>query len=991
MAHWSETTLRSAASWKAFKEGKSLFESGAVSGAKAGENSWTGTVREGKRLFKTAVKILSPTNLETRCACPENQSTGALCAHGVAAGLATLAGGGQPAAVKIEPVAPKPTAAFKIALPVNWVESLKKGRLAVTVTAGSQTTAADERIGAWLAATGQKVALPLPLHLDGDQGTGFLRAAIDHADWVVNKTGERIEIREGARIPIETLERREHLVTLGGRSGDLVRLGADWWRMATGEISRIGLGNLEPGLERILEEVHQTGRATIPVPAFLENLERWQEWLDFPEVPWLEAIHFVPAPANFELSLDGSLQRLEATLRVAYGEAAPVVPGRGQVRGLPKLNGDHCEVRNWSAEKEAVNRLEATSFQLIDSINGRWVLGSESAIIQFLARHLPGFSAGWSIRESERFKLSRKQVAIVEPTIEILGSGDDWLSFNLEFESSDGSLVPAADIRRLLMAGRSGSGKKVVLSDDVSNLIEPLFADLELRQEGGHFIASKRAGEVIHEIRNKLNKKNETNGLELNHEFAKPASVKANLRAYQTEGMQWLLDRSRRFGGALLADDMGLGKTIQTIACVEGLFERSESGMVLVVATASLLGNWKAEFAKFAPDRNVRILHGPDRESQQRAAQDGDVVLTTFGTLPRDLAWYLNRKFKAVVVDEASLMRNPDTEHAKAISKLDAEVRIALTGTPIENGVRDLWSIFRFIQPGWLGSRDAFKERYESGAGDARVMERLRLKTSPFLLRRTKEQVAPELPSKIFIEEYCDLTSEQQSVYRDLASEGRKKIESLQDTGNSGAARMQVLTALLRLRQTCCDLALLNNDRFKQLPLAKRSGKLQRLMELVEEAVSGGHRLLVFSQFQTQLREIEKCLEEAGYSCLRLDGQTKKRQELVERFQTADGPPVFLISLKAGGYGLTLTAADIVVHFDPWWNPAAEAQATDRAHRIGQTRPVTVYRLITRGTVEEKVVSLQNKKRRIAAAIDETGGGEAEGWSDRELMDLIQG
>jgi SNF2 family DNA or RNA helicase len=270
------------------------------------------------------------------------------------------------------------------------------------------------------------------------------------------------------------------------------------------------------------------------------------------------------------------------------------------------------------------------------------------------------------------------------------------------------------------------------------------------------------------------------------------------------------------------------------------------------------------------------------------------------------------------------------------------------------------------------------------------VLERLRLKVSPFLLRRTKEEVAPELPSKIFIDEFCDLSTEQQSVYRDLLVEGRKKVEATRDSGNQGAARIQILTALLRLRQVCCDLSLLGNDRFKQLAIPKRSAKICRLLELTREAIAGNHKMLIFSQFKTQIQEIEKCLAEEDIPLLRLDGATRKRQEMVDRFQSPDGPPVFLISLKAGGYGLNLTAADIVVHFDPWWNPAAEAQATDRAHRIGQTRPVTVYKLIARGTVEEKVVALQNRKKGIAAAIDESGGGDAAGWSERELIDLME-
>jgi SNF2 family DNA or RNA helicase len=535
----------------------------------------------------------------------------------------------------------------------------------------------------------------------------------------------------------------------------------------------------------------------------------------------------------------------------------------------------------------------------------------------------------------------------------------------------------------------------LVISDDVTNLIDPLFSDLDLEQKNGHFMASARSGELIREIRQKIDKSNTNSDLQKEFSFHLPPSLQAELRPYQATGAAWMCDRVQRFGGALLADDMGLGKTVQTIALIERLFQEGEgdSEVVMVVATASLLGNWRAEFARFAPARRVRILHGAGRDAEREKVQAGDVILTSYGTLARDLAYHLKRTYRAVVVDEASLMRNPDTDHAKALSKLRATSRVALTGTPIENGVKDLWSIFRFIQPGWLGSREDFRDRYEmplvAGESPGLVIERLRLKISPFILRRTKEQVAPELPSKLFIDEFCDLSPDQQGVYKALLIEGRKRVDDIADSGNKGAARMQMLTALLRLRQTCCDLALLGNERFNQLLVPKRSAKLQRLLELIEEAVNGNHRMLIFSQFQTQLREIEKCISERGWESLRLDGQSRNRQQLVDQFQSPDGPPVFLISLKAGGYGLNLTAADTVVHFDPWWNPAAEAQATDRAHRIGQTRPVTVYRLLTRGTVEEKVVRLQAKKRELASAIDENGAGDAVGWSMDELESML--
>jgi superfamily II DNA or RNA helicase len=957
--------------------------------------------------LRVAVSIKSATDLDTRCACPENQSSGALCAHAVAVGLAALAGkGAKPAADRpTTDSAPTVATAWQVLLPLNWRDALVRGKLAATLTraSGDEISPADDRLNAWLGRENVAPKEILSLNLDTQRVSSFLEALSDHPRLAAGNDQLSITIRSGERFHLADATLQDDRVQLvpGSDSGPWVEIAGAFWRISQDGVTRVGEGTIPVDLATPLAGISRGKVVEIPTARFFNQLDAWQEWVAFPDGSWLDSLHFVPAAARMELTLDGSLQHLEARLLVKYGEGPAVPPGLGKVDGLPRLAGDRCEVRNTQAEERAVHRLTQAGFQIEDCSNGRWNLKGESAILDFLTRTLPNLRNNWSVTEGQRFGHVQKQVAVVSPKIEILGSGEDWLSFDLSFQTNDGVVLPAAEVRRLLRSGRSSGqvagGRHLVISNEVSEIIDSLFSELDLQQEKGHFTASARTGELIREIRKKLLKSHTENTERADICFNYPASFTAQLRPYQRQGAAWLCDRVERFGAALLADDMGLGKTIQTIALIEHLFssESTDSGVVLVLATASLLGNWKAEFGKFAPGRRVRILHGAGRDADRDRVGSGDVVLTSYGTLARDLAWHLKREYRAIVVDEASLMRNPDTDHARAIVKLRASRRIALTGTPIENGVRDLWSIFRFIQPGWLGSREEFKDRYElaiaSGESAGAVMERLRLKVSPFLLRRTKEQVAPELPSKLLIDEFCDLSPDQQAVYKELLVEGRRCVDAIADSGNKGAARMQMLTALLRLRQTCCDLALLGNDRFNQLLVARRSAKLQRLLELVEEAVEGNHRMLIFSQFQTQLREIEKCISDRGWESLRLDGQTRNRQQLVDRFQHADGPPVFLISLKAGGYGLNLTAADTVVHFDPWWNPAAEAQATDRAHRIGQTRPVTVYRLLTRGTVEEKVVRLQAKKRELATSIDEAGGGDAAGWSMEDLEAVITG
>jgi superfamily II DNA or RNA helicase len=1007
MSGWTETTLRAAASWQAFKEGKSLFETGMVAEALAGQMGWQGTVRIGKRMMKVSVAVKSATNFETRCPCPDNQRSGAVCCHAVATGLAAISKPTVKSAVQATIQNPASAAvtntAWQVLLTLNWRDALKRGKLAATLAtaASEEISPADERLSAWL--TKERVAHKgiISLNIDGSRTSAFLEAVAEHPRLAVGKDRLLIEIRSGERLRLAAANHAEEEIRLVPDSelGPWLEIGGAFWQIGEDSVTRVGEGNIPAEISSALTELAQGKSVKIPTHRFFNHLDAWQEWLNFPADSWLESLHFVPASASFELSLEGSLEHLEAQLSVRYGSAPPVPPGLGKVDGLPRLMADHCQVRDLAKEENATRRLTKAGFEIENFSKGRWVMKGESAILDFLTRSLPALRQEWTVIEGERFGHVQKQVAVVSPKIEIIGSGEDWLSFDLSFQTSDGFQVSAADVRNLLRAGkgsgRGAGGRRLIISDEVSSMIDPMFSDLDLKQENGHFIASARSGEIIKEIRSKLNKSQTSSDLAVDFKFDPPATLKAELRPYQSLGAGWMLDRAQRFGGALLADDMGLGKTIQTIALIERLLQEeiNDSRVVMVVATASLLGNWHAEFSRFAPARRVRILHGTNRDTEREKVEPGEVILTSYGTLARDLAYHLKKDYRAVVVDEASLMRNPDTDHAKAIAKLRATCRIALTGTPIENGIQDLWSIFRFIQPGWLGGRDDFKNRYEQalaiGESPGAVMERLRLKISPFLLRRTKEQVAPELPSKLFIDEFCDLSGDQQAVYKELLIEGRKRVDAIADSGNKGAARMQMLTALLRLRQTCCDLALLKNERFNQLLVARRSAKLQRLLELIEEAVSGNHRMLIFSQFQTQLREIEKCISERGWESLRLDGQTRNRQQLVDQFQQADGPPVFLISLKAGGYGLNLTAADTVVHFDPWWNPAAEAQATDRAHRIGQTRPVTVYRLLTRGTVEEKVVRLQAKKRELASVIDENGAGEAAGWSMDELESML--
>ncbi|WP_207456490.1 DEAD/DEAH box helicase [Azospirillum sp. SYSU D00513] len=464
-----------------------------------------------------------------------------------------------------------------------------------------------------------------------------------------------------------------------------------------------------------------------------------------------------------------------------------------------------------------------------------------------------------------------------------------------------------------------------------------------------------------------------------------PAGLKAELRPYQRDGVSWLqFLREVEFGG-VLADDMGLGKTVQTLSHI--LIEK-EAGRLdrpcLVVAPTSLVANWRAESARFAPDLRVLVLHGAGRKSDLDRIGEHDLVVSTYPLLPRDREALLGQDWHLVVLDEAQTIKNPKSQAALVAVQLKARHRLCLTGTPMENNLAELWSLFHFLVPGFLGDEKTFKRLYRTPIekrGDQHRARALARRVRPFLLRRTKEQVATELPPKTEMVEHIDLDGPQRDLYESIRVAMDERVRA--EVRKLGLARSHILIldALLKLRQACCDPRLL------KIPAAgkvKHSAKLDRLMEMLPALVADGRRVLLFSQFTSMLSLIETALDGAGIRYVKLTGQTRDRATPVERFQRGE-VPVFLISLKAGGTGLNLTAADTVIHYDPWWNPAVERQATDRAYRIGQDKPVFVYKLVTVGTVEQAILTLQERKQALADAVLEDGGAELPGLTDEDL------
>ncbi len=455
-----------------------------------------------------------------------------------------------------------------------------------------------------------------------------------------------------------------------------------------------------------------------------------------------------------------------------------------------------------------------------------------------------------------------------------------------------------------------------------------------------------------------------------------PSDLQAELRDYQREGYQWMVKRSAAGVGVCLADDMGLGKTVQSIAV---LLREQEAGIQLVICPTSVTSNWYEQIGKFAPSLRPHYWEGKSRSDKLESLTAGDIVLCSYRMLLQDHAILKAVDWRCIILDEAQFIKNPDSKTARAVFELNSAIRIATTGTPIENRLSELWSIFRFINPGLLGSLPSFQKRFEVPvlSGQAGPRQRLRRLVSPFILRRTKAQVLTELPPRTELTLTVELNSVERSLYEGVRREALEKA-------SAENSHLQMLAMLTRLRQACCHPQLL-------LPHESlNSSKFEAFFNLADELLAGGHRALVFSQFVGLLKLLEAELQARKLSYLYLDGSTasSERRERVKSFQAGEGD-FFLISLKAGGTGLNLTGADYVIHLDPWWNPAAEDQASDRAHRIGQTRPVTIYRLIAQDTVEEKVVKLHAVKRELAMGVLEGADGQSSLTSD-DLLDLLK-
>ena len=669
-----------------------------------------------------------------------------------------------------------------------------------------------------------------------------------------------------------------------------------------------------------------------------------------------------------------------------------------------------------------ISRLITRYFSYWEDESGELVIrGDEEALYQVLSEGMPQFQEVGEVWLSE----SVRHLRVLPPPEVSMGVslGGGWLDLKIETAGIDPAelLQVLSEYRQKKKYYRMKNGEFLQLSGGGLQALDSLTADLRLTksefQAGEAKIPAYRAfylDSLSGDGRMKLFQRDEAYGMMVRDlktaqsvSYAVPAVLEKTLREYQKIGYTWMRTLARYHFGGILADDMGLGKTLQVIALLTAFYqEKTEQEAAgnegsgselplpsLIVCPASLVYNWGQEFARFSPEIRVLLIAGTAKERQEQleeqmrmeASEGAQVIITSYDLLKRDRAAYLGRTFEYEIIDEAQVIKNAKTQGAKAVKEISANVRFALTGTPVENRLSELWSIFDFLMPGFLYSYRKFRERYELPIvknQDPEALTALRRMTGPFVLRRLKKDVLRELPGKEERIVYSAASGRQQKLY---TASALKLKEALAGGAWSGNGKLEVLSQLMRLRQICCDPALCFED------YTGESAKLETCVSLIASASAAGHKILLFSQFASMLERIQERLLQEGISSHLLVGATPKeeRSRMVQAF-ASDEVPVFLISLKAGGTGLNLTAADIVIHYDPWWNVAAQNQATDRAYRIGQEKPVTVYKLILKDTIEENLLKLQNAKLALAAQVVSEGMVSLGDLSQNELMELFE-
>jgi superfamily II DNA or RNA helicase len=743
----------------------------------------------------------------------------------------------------------------------------------------------------------------------------------------------------------------------------------------------VGLLRRDSGVEVASGEEHDLVDRLLDMPA----LPR----LELPDELKLEEVALEPKPTLLvhpPAKSRWQQDRLKGEVLFEYDGTS--IRGSSGQWAIVQRSESRCLIRHRELESEFWNQVQDAGFRrLLDQRRGQHDVEIPSRDLGSGVRTL--MQQGWTVRaEGKRVR----QPLDIQFQVQ---SGIDWfeLHANIDFE---GSRIGFPE----LLAALSRGDSTVVLDDGSLGILPEewlkrygLLAGLGVA-EGDHLrFSAVQVGLLDALLSTQPAVDFDQRFLEVRDRLAKFEGVKAvtegadfhgELRAYQRDGLGWLQFLEEFQFGGCLADDMGLGKTIQMLAFFNLRRKRRPKKLPsLIVVPKSLMFNWRQECERFTPSLSVMEYSGLDRARLRDDFSRQDLILSTYGTLRRDVLALKEQEFDYIVLDEAQAIKNSGSQVAKAARLLKARHRVALSGTPIENHLGDLCSIFEFLNPGMLGRSSAFR-LHAADPADRETRRILADGLRPLILRRTKQSVASELPEKLEQTIYCEMGAEQEALYNELRDHYRDSLLGMIDEQGIAKTRMHVLEALLRLRQAACHPALLHKGTSDD-PSAKLDALCPQLQELLDE----GHKALVFSQFTSMLAIVRQHLDKLGIVYEYLDGQTRDRKERVERFQSDPNCGVFLISLKAGGLGLNLTAADYVFILDPWWNPAVETQAIDRAHRVGQTRPVFAYRLICKGTVEEKITELQQVKRELADAILEQDGSLLQNMTAEDLQQLL--
>ena len=658
-------------------------------------------------------------------------------------------------------------------------------------------------------------------------------------------------------------------------------------------------------------------------------------------------------------------------------------------------------------ETKTLETFIQTGFML-DQQNGRLVLTDDEKIYNFLSEEIMYYMKNFEILATDAFK--KKEIR--HPKISNIGIKieNNLLKINLSefnfspselaeimekyklrkkyYKLTDGSFIDLEENETLDFLEKLNIDGSLNYEDLESGELDlpvyrTLYLDKLLKGTSMNVYKSKEYKDLINDIQN------------VNDEYIKiPKGLNATLRRYQEIGYKWLKTLDMYGLGGILADDMGLGKTLQVISLLLDYNENSdEKRTSMVVCPSSLALNWFNEINKFAPTLKTTVIAGNAEERKRliQKLQDYDIIITSYDLLKRDVDTYteINYEYKFIIADEAQYIKNNNTQNFKAIKKIKAQTKFALTGTPIENSLAELWSIFDFSMPGYLYSYRKFKESFETPIikeEDTYKMSKLKMLIEPFILRRIKEEVLTELPEKTVTVLNSEMEEEQQKLYMSYMSKAREEVENELIASGFEKNQMKILALLMRLRQICCHPKLFIDN------YDGGSGKLNQCMEIIKDAVQGNHKILLFSGYTSMFDIIEKELEKEDIKYFKLTGQTKvsERIELVDEFNENNDIKVFLISLKAGGTGLNLIGADMVIHYDPWWNISAENQATDRTYRIGQKRNVQVYKLITKNSIEEKIYELQQKKAKLVDNMLSTNETFISKLSKDEIMDLFK-